>query len=340
MLKSKVEELAVYEYEKNDRIKRKFRKDLELSDMFKTHLHEFENQEDGIEYNYIKRIAHVNQSEIQENHYTKEKGLRKALNQIRKFEFQEKQESEKSSRILINEFNAISGLFLKSICLSILSQNSKEIKRFGFWENEETAWKLGQNMLTKFSDDDELGRLHFCGVEEDMAFKNYFRTKIKNFEKSESNIKLSRNLVNFCQNDKNLFSKLSELQFMNISSFEYIDCNSLSYLLNFYSSTHMKSVVSAEIMLSKPSILQLDNVSRLCCFKLIQDQNSQNMFDFYNDQIDHDSMGEFVILLDELMLWIDKIEKDMEEMAGMPVFVSVKNLVLKIAKFGSECPYR
>jgi hypothetical protein len=64
------------------------------------------------------------------------------------------------------------------------------------------------------------------------------------------------------------------------------------------------------------------------------------MFDFYNDQIDHDSMGEFVILLDELMLWIEGVENKMEEMAGMPVFVSVKNLVLKIVKFGSDCPYR
>ena len=340
MLESKVEQLAVYEYKKKDRIRRQFRRDLNLSKTFKTYLKEFEHEQDGIEHNYIRRVAQVNQNEISEDLYSKEKGMRKVLSKLRESEFQENEEAEKSGRLLLKEFNTISSLFVRSIGLSILSHNAHNRGQLGVWEGQDTASVLGQTILQIYSERGQLQQFPLSNHEEDVVFKNYFRSKITNFDKNESEMKISSCLMNFCRNDKTLLRQLTDLQVLKVSSFEFFECDSLSFLLNFYSSTGKNSVVNAETLLSKPSILELDVMTRLSCFKLVQDQKAQKMFDFYNDQIDSKSMNEFVLLLDELMLWIEGVEKEVVEMAGMPVLVSIKNLVLKIAKFGSECPYR
>lgn len=336
MLKSKVNELSTYEYEKTDRTKRKFRRDMELSQMFKTHLQDFEDEESGISYNYIQRVAQMNQTEVNEEMYSREKGLKRALKEIRKNEFEEREEAQESSRLLLKEYNAVSSLLVKSIGLDILLRKSEKKGNLGIWKESKSGTQVAEFILKEYCGIDKISRFSLIQNDKKSIFKSYFQSRIDNFDEQETNCQRQSAFLRMSQNDSNL----KTLFLLNPFELEFSVCPSLSLLLNFYSSNLSPMAIKSELTFSKPSILELDMMTRLSCFQLVKDQKKLELFDFYVDQVDHKTMGEFVGLLDELMDWVEQLEEQLVEMAGMPVFVSLKNLVLKIVKFGSNCPYR
>ena len=339
-LKARVEELAVYEYDKHDRVKRQFRKDLQLAQMFKTHLAEFQDEADGVQHDYIRRVSGANQAEVIEELYTKDRDLRRTLVRIRKSEFEDQREAQKSSRELLREFNAVAGVFLKSVGLSVLGQCTSRLGKLGIWDEQETPSSLGKVLLKRHCANPELARVKLARSGKRSAFQSYFQAKHDQFDREESNTRRVKSLRRFCQTNQNLFDQLSQLRLLDVSSVCASDGDSVSSLVKFYQSHSKQAVLGAEIKCTKPSVFELDIVTRLCCFRLVENQATETLLDFYNDQVDQQSMSGFVLLADELMTWIRDTERSLPEMAGMPVLVSVKNLVLKIVKFGSDCPFR
>jgi hypothetical protein len=312
---------------------------MKLSKLFKTHLQDFENEESGIQYNYIQRVAKVNQDQVNEEMYSHQKSVKKALKEIRKSEFAETQEAEESSRILLKEFNTISSLLVKSISLSILDHKSKTKGNLGIWENLQSCQKLGVSIIKASCANLETNKFSVSANDPSQIYKSYLHHRIKNFDKNEAESLSASSLLRICETNSCL-EEYTDLMFLDPSCLEFGECPSLSTLMSFYCSSPTHSIVQSEIALSKASVLELDIMTRLLCFHLAKEHKCVHMFDFYNDRVTTQIMGEFVVLLDELMHWIENLETEMHEMAGMPVLVSIKNVVLKIVKFGADCPYR